>query len=92
MGLRLSGGSGWGRGDAVPWGLDQAAIQVWGLLSQHQSLLFCPTGGCAHGKLFPGDQILQVNNKPAEDLSYERAVDILRYKMSPVIQRWVELG
>ncbi|XP_016001718.2 FERM and PDZ domain-containing protein 1 isoform X2 [Rousettus aegyptiacus] len=35
-------------------------------------------GGCAHGKLFPGDQILQVNNEPAEDLSYERAVDILR--------------
>ncbi|KAM7093423.1 FERM and PDZ domain-containing protein 1 isoform 1-T3 [Molossus nigricans] len=35
-------------------------------------------GGCAHGKLFPGDQILQVNNDPAEDLSYERVVDILR--------------
>ncbi|XP_016078261.1 PREDICTED: FERM and PDZ domain-containing protein 1 [Miniopterus natalensis] len=35
-------------------------------------------GGCAHGKLFPGDQILQVNSEPAEDLSYERAVDILR--------------
>ncbi|XP_059513354.1 FERM and PDZ domain-containing protein 1 isoform X2 [Myotis daubentonii] len=35
-------------------------------------------GGCAHGKLFPGDQILQVNNEPAEDLSYERAVDLLR--------------
>nr|XP_019584700.1 PREDICTED: FERM and PDZ domain-containing protein 1 isoform X2 [Rhinolophus sinicus] len=35
-------------------------------------------GGCAHGKLFPGDQILQLNNESAEDLSYERAVDILR--------------
>ncbi|XP_066895835.1 FERM and PDZ domain-containing protein 1 isoform X2 [Kogia breviceps] len=35
-------------------------------------------GGSAHGKLFPGDQILQMNNKPAEDLSCERAVDILR--------------
>ncbi|XP_019505086.1 PREDICTED: FERM and PDZ domain-containing protein 1 isoform X2 [Hipposideros armiger] len=35
-------------------------------------------GGCAYGKLFPGDQILQVNNESAEDLSYERAVDILR--------------
>ncbi|XP_049751751.1 FERM and PDZ domain-containing protein 1 isoform X1 [Elephas maximus indicus] len=35
-------------------------------------------GGTAHGKLFPGDQILQMNNEPAEDLSCERAVDILR--------------
>ncbi|XP_028380330.1 FERM and PDZ domain-containing protein 1 [Phyllostomus discolor] len=35
-------------------------------------------GGCAHGKLFPGDQILQVNNEPAEELSYEQVVDILR--------------
>ncbi|XP_004631887.1 FERM and PDZ domain-containing protein 1 [Octodon degus] len=35
-------------------------------------------GGSSHGKLFPGDQILQMNNEPAEDLSYERAVDILR--------------
>ncbi|CAO2580643.1 FERM and PDZ domain-containing protein 1 [Lemmus lemmus] len=35
-------------------------------------------GGSAHGKLFPGDQILQLNNEPAEDLSCERAVDILR--------------
>ncbi|XP_036035337.1 LOW QUALITY PROTEIN: FERM and PDZ domain-containing protein 1 [Onychomys torridus] len=35
-------------------------------------------GGSAHGKLFPGDQILQMNNEPAEDLSWERAVDILR--------------
>uniref|UniRef100_A0A8C3YL77 FERM and PDZ domain-containing protein 1 n=1 Tax=Catagonus wagneri TaxID=51154 RepID=A0A8C3YL77_9CETA len=35
-------------------------------------------GGAAHGKLFPGDQILQMNNEPAEDLSCERAVDILR--------------
>ncbi|XP_005382920.1 PREDICTED: FERM and PDZ domain-containing protein 1 isoform X1 [Chinchilla lanigera] len=35
-------------------------------------------GGSAHGKLFPGDQILQMNNEPAEDLSCERAVDILR--------------
>ncbi|KAJ8794487.1 hypothetical protein J1605_018940 [Eschrichtius robustus] len=36
-------------------------------------------GGSAHGKLLPGDQILQMNNEPAEDLSCERAVDILRY-------------
>uniref|UniRef100_A0A9L0TH60 FERM and PDZ domain-containing protein 1 n=1 Tax=Equus caballus TaxID=9796 RepID=A0A9L0TH60_HORSE len=35
-------------------------------------------GGSAHGKLFPGDQILQINDKFAEDLSYERAADILR--------------
>ncbi|KAL1776658.1 FERM and PDZ domain-containing protein 1 isoform X1 [Sigmodon hispidus] len=35
-------------------------------------------GGSAHGKLFPGDQILQMNNEPAEDLSCERAVAILR--------------
>ncbi|XP_060055131.1 FERM and PDZ domain-containing protein 1 isoform X2 [Erinaceus europaeus] len=35
-------------------------------------------GGSAHGKLFPGDQILQINSEPAGDLSYERAVDILR--------------
>ncbi|XP_008072333.1 FERM and PDZ domain-containing protein 1 [Carlito syrichta] len=35
-------------------------------------------GGSAHGKLFPGDQILQMNNEPAEALSCERAVDILR--------------
>ncbi|XP_051013473.1 FERM and PDZ domain-containing protein 1 [Acomys russatus] len=35
-------------------------------------------GGSAHGKLFPGDQILQINNELAEDLSCERAVDILR--------------
>ncbi|XP_068409187.1 FERM and PDZ domain-containing protein 1 [Eschrichtius robustus] len=35
-------------------------------------------GGSAHGKLLPGDQILQMNNEPAEDLSCERAVDILR--------------
>ncbi|KAG8512175.1 FERM and PDZ domain-containing protein 1, partial [Galemys pyrenaicus] len=35
-------------------------------------------GGSAHGKLLPGDQILQMNNEPAEDLSYEQAVSILR--------------
>ncbi|XP_052032375.1 FERM and PDZ domain-containing protein 1 [Apodemus sylvaticus] len=35
-------------------------------------------GSSAHGKLFPGDQILQMNNEPAEDLSCERAADILR--------------
>ncbi|XP_004423278.1 PREDICTED: FERM and PDZ domain-containing protein 1 [Ceratotherium simum simum] len=35
-------------------------------------------GGSAHGKLFPGDQILQMNNEFAEDLSCARAVDILR--------------
>ncbi|XP_007945188.1 FERM and PDZ domain-containing protein 1 [Orycteropus afer afer] len=35
-------------------------------------------GGTAHGKLFPGDQILQMNDEPAGDLSCERAVDILR--------------
>ncbi|XP_004711057.1 FERM and PDZ domain-containing protein 1 [Echinops telfairi] len=35
-------------------------------------------GGSAHGKLFPGDQILQMNNEPAEDLSCERAIAILR--------------
>ncbi|KAM4877972.1 FERM and PDZ domain-containing protein 1 [Thomomys bottae] len=35
-------------------------------------------GGSAHGKLFPGDQILQMNNEPAEELSCERAMDILR--------------
>ncbi|XP_040819430.1 FERM and PDZ domain-containing protein 1 [Ochotona curzoniae] len=35
-------------------------------------------GGSAHGKLFPGDQILQLNNEPAKDLSCERAGDILR--------------
>ncbi|XP_077612198.1 FERM and PDZ domain-containing protein 1 [Crocuta crocuta] len=35
-------------------------------------------GGSAHGKLFPGDQILQMNNESAESLSYERAADILR--------------
>ncbi|XP_006863189.1 PREDICTED: FERM and PDZ domain-containing protein 1 [Chrysochloris asiatica] len=35
-------------------------------------------GGTAHGKLFPGDQILQMNNELAEDLSCERATDILR--------------
>uniref|UniRef100_A0A8C6HLB1 FERM and PDZ domain-containing protein 1 n=1 Tax=Mus spicilegus TaxID=10103 RepID=A0A8C6HLB1_MUSSI len=35
-------------------------------------------GGSAHGKLFPGDQILQMNNELAEDLSCERAADILR--------------
>ncbi|XP_006729169.1 FERM and PDZ domain-containing protein 1 isoform X2 [Leptonychotes weddellii] len=35
-------------------------------------------GGSAHGKLFPGDQILQMNNEPAESLSCERAVHILR--------------
>lgn len=52
---------------------------VWALLGKHQLHLFCPTGGCAHGKLFPGDQILQVNNEPAEELSYEQVVDILRY-------------
>lgn len=57
-----------------------------GAAGPHQLLPFCLTGGCAHGKLFPGDQILQVNNEPAEDLSYERAVDILRYKMSSVVQ------
>uniref|UniRef100_A0A8C6R7F6 FERM and PDZ domain-containing protein 1 n=1 Tax=Nannospalax galili TaxID=1026970 RepID=A0A8C6R7F6_NANGA len=41
-------------------------------------------GGSAHGKLFPGDQILQMNNEPAEDLSYERAVDILRETEDPL--------
>lgn len=46
---------------------------------EHQLLLFCLTGGSAHGKLFPGDQILQINDEFAEDLSYERAADILRY-------------
>lgn len=35
-------------------------------------------GGSAHGKLFPGDQILQMNNEPPEALSCERAIDILR--------------
>ncbi|KAK2495068.1 hypothetical protein MC885_016500 [Smutsia gigantea] len=35
-------------------------------------------GGSAHGKLFPGDQILQMNNEPPEALSCERAVNILR--------------
>ncbi|XP_045418417.1 FERM and PDZ domain-containing protein 1 [Lemur catta] len=35
-------------------------------------------GGSAYGKLFPGDQILQMNNEPVEDLSCERAVHILR--------------
>ncbi|XP_062938697.1 FERM and PDZ domain-containing protein 1 [Cynocephalus volans] len=35
-------------------------------------------GGSAHGKLFPGDQILQMNNEPADELSCERAADILR--------------
>ncbi|CAH6790344.1 FERM and PDZ domain-containing protein 1 [Phodopus roborovskii] len=35
-------------------------------------------GGSAHGKLFPGDQILQMNDESAEALSCERAVDILR--------------
>lgn len=35
-------------------------------------------GGSAHGKLFPGYQILQMNNELAEDLSCERAADILR--------------
>ncbi|XP_027470141.2 FERM and PDZ domain-containing protein 1 isoform X3 [Zalophus californianus] len=35
-------------------------------------------GSSAHGKLFPGDQILQMNNEPAESLSCERAVHILR--------------
>ncbi|XP_006886922.1 PREDICTED: FERM and PDZ domain-containing protein 1 [Elephantulus edwardii] len=35
-------------------------------------------GGTAHGKLYPGDQIIQMNNEPAEDLSCERAIDILR--------------
>ncbi|XP_012624523.2 FERM and PDZ domain-containing protein 1 [Microcebus murinus] len=35
-------------------------------------------GGSAYGKLFPGDQILQINNEPVEELSCERAVDILR--------------
>ncbi|XP_021582671.2 FERM and PDZ domain-containing protein 1 isoform X2 [Ictidomys tridecemlineatus] len=35
-------------------------------------------GGSAHGKLFPGDQILQMNNETTEDLSCERAVNILR--------------
>ncbi|XP_032747183.1 FERM and PDZ domain-containing protein 1 [Rattus rattus] len=35
-------------------------------------------GSSAHGKLFPGDQILQMNKELAEDLSCERAVDILR--------------
>lgn len=44
--------------------------------------VFYPTGGSAHGKLFPGDQILQMNNELAEDLSCERAADILRY--SPI--------
>uniref|UniRef100_A0A8D2DBN7 FERM and PDZ domain containing 1 n=1 Tax=Sciurus vulgaris TaxID=55149 RepID=A0A8D2DBN7_SCIVU len=39
-------------------------------------------GGSAHGKLFPGDQILQMNNETAEDLSCERAVDILRYQIN----------
>lgn len=58
---------------------------VRALLGEHQLLLFCLTGGCAHGKLFPGDQILQVNSEPAEDLSYERAVDILRYELSFII-------
>lgn len=70
----------------MPWGLEQAAIRVWVLQGQPQLLLFCLTGGCAHGKLFPGDQILQVNNEPVEDLSYERAADLLRYKMSSVIR------
>ncbi|KAM6170469.1 FERM and PDZ domain-containing protein 1 [Rhynchocyon petersi] len=41
-------------------------------------------GGTAHGKLFPGDQILQMNNEPAEDLSCERAIDILRETEDPI--------
>ena len=77
-----------GRGgdELVPWRLDQAAIQLSGYDTgsgpswhEHQVFLFSPTGGSAHGKLFPGDQILQMNDVPAEDLSYERAVNILRY-------------
>ncbi|XP_075415098.1 FERM and PDZ domain-containing protein 1 [Tenrec ecaudatus] len=42
-------------------------------------------GGSAHGKLFPGDQILQMNNEPAEDLSCERAIAILREAEDPVL-------
>ncbi|XP_054976263.1 FERM and PDZ domain-containing protein 1 isoform X2 [Sorex araneus] len=42
------------------------------------TVLAVTAGGSAHGKLFPGDQILQMNDEPAEDLSYERAVHILR--------------
>lgn len=48
-------------------------------LLPEQLSVFYPTGGSAHGKLFPGDQILQMNKELAEDLSCERAVDILRY-------------
>ena len=63
--------------------LRNAAVthSLWALLGEHQLPLFCPTGGCAHGKLFPGDQILQVNNELAEELSYEQVVDILRYEI-----------
>ncbi|KAM5298865.1 FERM and PDZ domain-containing protein 1 [Ctenodactylus gundi] len=35
-------------------------------------------GGSAYGKLLPGDQIIQMNDEPAEDLSCERAANILR--------------
>ncbi|XP_025288013.1 FERM and PDZ domain-containing protein 1 isoform X1 [Canis lupus dingo] len=41
-------------------------------------------GGSAHGKLFPGDQILQMNDEPAESLSCERAVNILREAEDPL--------
>uniref|UniRef100_A0A8C5KMD0 FERM and PDZ domain-containing protein 1 n=1 Tax=Jaculus jaculus TaxID=51337 RepID=A0A8C5KMD0_JACJA len=42
------------------------------------TVLAVTEGSSAHGKLFPGDQILQMNNEPAEDLSCEQAIDILR--------------
>lgn len=52
---------------------------------KNQLLLFYPIGGPAHGKLFPGDQILQMNDEPTGDLSYERAIDILRYYIENVL-------
>lgn len=52
---------------------------------KNQLLLFYPIGGPAHGKLFPGDQILQMNDEPTEDISYERAIDILRYYIENVL-------
>lgn len=76
-----------GGGEPVPRRLDQASIQLSdcdtlalgppGMSTRY--FLLSPTGGSAHGKLFPGDQILQMNDEPAEDLSCERAVNILRY-------------
>lgn len=47
------------------------------------------TGSTAEGKLQPGDQVLLINSTVVDDLSVERAADIIRCgSSSPAGMRW----